>query len=315
MPKKYDENSIEILEGLEGIRVRPGMYIGGTDIKALHHLVYEILDNSIDEALAGFCNKIDITINKNGSITIEDNGRGIPVLKHKIAKKPTVEVIFTTLHSGGKFNSDGYNFSGGLHGVGLAVVNALSEKTTVEICRENKEWHLELSKGKVTKPTTSGKQIKKTGTKITFLPDKTIFENTNFNAQTLIEKIREIAYLNSGVTITFTDKRETSPEKITFKTKNGLTEFIDYLVSDKDLYLKSPIYFNDKKEDIQVECAIQFADEYNDALFSFVNNIKTTDGGTHELGFKNALTRAINNAAKTLGLIKDKDPVLTGEDI
>ena len=315
MAKKYDENSIEILEGLEGIRVRPGMYIGGTDTKALHHLVYEVLDNSIDEALSGYCNKIDITINKDGSITIEDNGRGIPVLKHQKVKKPTVEVIFTTLHSGGKFNSDGYNFSGGLHGVGLAVVNALSTYTKVDVYRENKHWHLELAKGKVTEPTKSVKAIKKTGTKITFLPDKTIFEDINFNSQTLIEKIRETSFLNSGITITFNDLRDKNFEKLTFKSKNGLTDFIDYLVDSKDCYLKTPIYFCENKEDIQVECAIQFVDEYTDSLFSFVNNIKTIDGGTHELGFKNALTRALNNAAKSLGLIKDKDPTINGDDI
>lgn len=313
--KKYDENSIEILEGLEGIRVRPGMYIGGTDQRALHHLVYEVLDNSIDEALSGHCNKIDITINKDGSITIEDNGRGIPVLKHKVAKKPTVEVIFTTLHSGGKFHSDGYNFSGGLHGVGLAVVNALSTYTKVDINRDNKQWHLELSKGKITKPTTAGKTIKKTGTKITFLPDKDIFEDIIFNSEILIEKIRETSFLNSGITITFEDLRDKNSERVTFKSKNGLNDFIEYLVSDKDLYLKNPIYFSEQKDDIQVECAIQFVDEYTDALFSYVNNIKTIDGGTHELGFKNALTKAFNNATKTLGISKEKDPIITGEDI
>lgn len=313
--KKYDENSIEILEGLEGIRVRPGMYIGGTDKRALHHLVYEVLDNSIDEAISGYCDKIDITINKDGSITIEDNGRGIPVLMHKKVKKPTVEVIFTTLHSGGKFHSDGYTFSGGLHGVGLAVVNALSTYTKVDIFRENKQWHLELSKGKITKPTKDIKLSKKTGTKITFLPDKDIFETIDFDNNILIEKIRETSFLNSGITITFNDLREPNFEKITFKSKNGLTDFINYVVADKDLYLKTPIYFSEKKEEIQVECAIQFADEYGDAIFSFVNDIKTVDGGTHELGFKNALTRAFNNAAKNLGIQKDKDPILTGDDI
>ena len=315
MTKKYDENSIEILEGLEGIRVRPGMYIGGTDQKALHHLVYEVIDNSIDEAIAGYCNKIDITINKDGSITIEDNGRGIPVFKHKIAKKPTVEVIFTTLHSGGKFHSDGYNFSGGLHGVGLAVVNALSTFTKVDINRDNKQWHVEFSKGKITKPTVAGKTIKKTGTKITFLPDKEIFKDINFQSDILIEKIKEISFLNSGITISFEDLRDKNIEKLTFKSKNGLTDFIDYLVSDKDLYLKSPIYFSEQKEEVHVECAMQFCDEYTDALLSYVNNIKTIDGGTHELGFKNALTKAFNNATKTLGISKEKDPIITGDDI
>lgn len=310
---EYNEKSIEVLEGLEGIRVRPGMYIGGTGIRALHHLAFEIIDNSVDEAISGNCSQIDITILKDGGICIEDNGRGIPVLPHPKFKKPTIEIIFSTLHSGGKFNSNGYSFSGGLHGVGLAVVNALSTKTIVEVSRDDYIWHLELSKGKITKPTQKGKKSKKTGTKITFYPDNDIFEEIIFDKEIILERIRETSFLNPSLTFTVKDLRENN-EVETFHYENGINDFVKYLTNAENSLLKEPIYFKAGDNNL-LECSIQFTDNYNENIYSFVNNIKTIDGGTHEIGFKNALTKAINDLCKEKGLIKEKDSVFTGEDI
>ena len=311
--QEYNEKSIEVLEGLEGIRVRPGMYIGGTGTKALHHLIFEIVDNSVDEALSGNCNKINVTILKDGGVCIEDNGRGIPVLNHPKFNKPTVEIIFSTLHSGGKFSSQGYSFSGGLHGVGLAVVNALSTKTIVDIKRDGFEWHLELSKGNITKHIVKGKKTKETGTKITFYPDEEIFETTTFIKDVIVERIKEICFLNPILTFNVADLRE-SKEIETYHFENGITDFIAHLTASETTILKEPIYFKHDNGNV-LECAIQFSDNYNENVYSFVNNIKTTDGGTHEIGFKNALTKVINDLCKEKGLIKEKDSLFTGDDI
>lgn len=311
--QEYNEKSIEILEGLEGIRVRPGMYIGGTGTRALHHLAFEIIDNSVDEAISGNCDLINIIIQKDGGISIEDNGRGIPVLNHPKFNKPTVEIIFSTLHSGGKFNSNGYSFSGGLHGVGLAVVNALSTKTIVDIKRDDYNWHLELSKGKITKHISKGKRTKETGTKITFYPDGDIFEDTFFNKDILIERIKETSFLNPNLTFNLTDLRENNNTE-TFHYENGISDFIIHLTHSENSLLKEPIYFKGGNENL-LECAIQFTDNYSENIYSFVNNIKTSDGGTHEIGFKNALTKVINDICREKGLIKEKDSNFLGEDI
>ncbi|MCD6583719.1 MAG: DNA topoisomerase (ATP-hydrolyzing) subunit B [Candidatus Omnitrophica bacterium] len=310
--QKYDATTIQVLGGIEAVRKRPAMYIGDTSTRGLHHLVYEVVDNSIDEATAGFCNKIKVTIHSDNSVTIEDNGRGIPVDIHKKEKKPAVEVVLTTLHAGGKFDNRIYKVAGGLHGVGVSVVNALSEWLEVEIRREGKVYHQRYQKGK---PTTSLKVIgkaKATGTKITFKPDRTIFPKTEFSFDYLSQRLRELAFLNRNLEIILIDERH--DKETAFKFKGGLVSFIEYLNRNKNPLHKKILYFCKEKEAIVVEGALQYNDGYKETIFTFANNINTVEGGTHLTGFKTALTRAINQYARSRNLLKDLNSI-SGEDV
>ena len=309
---KYDATNIQVLEGIEAVRKRPAMYIGDTSTRGLHHLVEEVIDNSIDEAGAGFCDKIKVVIYSDNSISVEDNGRGIPVDIHKTQKKPAVEVVLTTLHAGGKFDHRVYKVSGGLHGVGVSVVNALSEWLEVEVKRDNKIYHQKYQRGV---PLTSLKVIgkaKRTGTKITFKPDKEIFSNIEFSFDYLCQRLRELAFLNSNVEIILRDERE--EKEINFKFKGGLTSFVEYLNRNKNPLHKKIITFSKEKEGIFIEGAFQYNDGYKENIFSFANNINTVEGGTHLTGFKTALTRAINHYARTKNLLKNIDSI-SGEDV
>ncbi len=311
---KYDENQIQVLEGLEAVRKRPGMYIGSTASPGLHHLVYEIVDNSIDEALAGYCTEIRVDINPDNSCTVTDNGRGIPVGIHPQQGIPTVEVVLTILHAGGKFGGGGYKVSGGLHGVGSSVVNALSERLEVEVSNGEHVYYQSYERGK---PTCKLKVIgdtDKTGTKITFHPDPEIFETTVFDAEILIKRLREQAFLNKGVKIIFTDKRVEEPQEIVLHAEGGIKEFVTYLNKSKDVIHDDIIYFEASKSDMMVEVAMQYTTSYSETILSFANNIHTMDGGTHETGFKSGLTRVINDYGRKYNIIKEKDPNLSGED-
>ncbi|MBD3248411.1 DNA topoisomerase (ATP-hydrolyzing) subunit B [Candidatus Woesearchaeota archaeon] len=306
---EYGAKQIQVLGGLDAVRKRPGMYIGSTSIKGLHHLVYEAVDNSIDEALAGFCTRIDISLNKDGSVTIIDNGRGIPVDMHSKFNMPAVQVVMTKLHAGGKFGKGVYKVSGGLHGVGISVANALSKNLTVEIKRDGKIYKQEYARGK---PETELKVIgdtEGTGTTITFMPDEEIFETTDFHFDTLSSRLRELAFLNKGLMINVSDKR--TGKKHEFKYDGGIVSFIEYLDKNKTPLHKS-IYFEKEKDSSVVEIAMQYNDSYQDNIFTFANNINTEEGGTHLNGFKAALTRTFNNYAKKHNLIKDEK--LSGED-
>lgn len=309
--QKYDATTIQVLGGIEAVRKRPAMYIGDTSIRGLHHLVYEVVDNSVDEATAGFCTRIKVVIHTDGSISVEDNGRGIPVDMHKTEKKPAVEVVLTTLHAGGKFDNRVYKVAGGLHGVGISVVNALSEWLEVEIKREGKIFHQRYEKGK---PVTSLKVIgkaKHTGTKITFKPDREIFSTTEFSFDYLSGRLRELAFLNKNLEIFLTDER-TDKENV-FKFKGGLVSFIEYLNRNKNPLHKKIISFYKEKEGIIIEGALQYNDGYKEMIFSFANNINTIEGGTHLTGFKTALTRAINQYARAKNLLKNISSI-SGED-
>jgi len=311
----YSEKDIEVLEGLDAVRRRPGMYIGGTGIKALHHMFYEILDNAVDEAISGYCNEIRVTINKDGSVTVADNGRGIPVGKHPKLKKSTLEVILTTLHSGSKFGGNKYSYSGGLHGVGLSVVNALSEKLTVQVHREGQIWELNLEKGKPIDTTTPIGTTDKTGTIVTFKPDDTIFESVVFNSETMMDRIKEIAFLNQGLTIYFSDKREEPHIEEVFSYNGGITEYVAEINKTKTPLHKEVIFFRNERDNVVVECAMQYTDDFTESIYSFVNNVKTVDGGTHELGFKYGLSRVVNEIARVKNILKDKDSNISGDDI
>lgn len=312
---EYNDSSIQVLHGLEAVRKRPGMYIGSTDSRGLHHLVYEIVDNAVDEALAGFGKEINVTIHKDNSLTVTDNGRGMPVGMHS-SGIPTVEVIFTVLHAGGKFGQGGYKTSGGLHGVGASVVNALSEYLTVEIVREDKKYREEFKNGG--HPVGSLKKIGKTkqanGTVVTFKPDKQIFTTTVFNFNTLSERLRESAFLLKGVKITLTDERENQEQTQTFLYEEGIKEFVTYLNEDKDT-LGDVLYFDGSKEGVEVEIAAQYNDGYSENVLSFVNNVRTKDGGTHEVGMRSGWTKAFNEYARKVGLLKEKDKNLEGSDV
>ena len=310
----YDENQIQVLEGLEAVRKRPGMYIGSTSAAGLHHLVYEIVDNSIDEALAGYCSEIKVDINPDNSITVEDNGRGIPVGIHPQQGIPTVEVVLTILHAGGKFGGGGYKVSGGLHGVGSSVVNALSEHLEVEVSDGEHVHYQSYERGV---PTCKLKVIgdtDKTGTKITFKPDPEIFEVLVFDYDTLLKRLREQAFLNKGVKILLTDLRKEEPKTVTLYAEGGIKEFVTFLNVNKDPIHDEIIYFEGKREGMEVEVAMQYTTAYTETLLSFANNIHTIDGGTHETGFKTGLTKVINDYARKYNLIKEKDPALSGED-
>ena len=326
MPKtadtQYSAKSIQALEGLQAVRKRPGMYIGDVVKRGFHHLVYEVLDNCVDEALAGYCDTIKININKDESISIEDNGRGIPVDKHPVKKKPAVEVILTTLHAGGKFDSKTYAVSGGLHGVGVTVVNFLSEYLEVEICRDGAKWHQRYEIGKVATKLKSIGKSKSTGTKIIFKPDKEIFKpviNTNgkydfepkFDYQYLSNRLRELAFLNSGLKILIHDERSDQGE--TFYYKGGLISYVEHLNSGKKTISK-PILIKGKKDDTIVEISVQYNEGYSENIFSYVNNINTIEGGTHLSGFRSALTRSINKYAKDQNLLKNQNIQITGDD-
>ncbi|MEF2820875.1 DNA topoisomerase (ATP-hydrolyzing) subunit B [Clostridium sp.] len=312
--QSYDESQIQVLEGLEAVRKRPGMYIGSTSSRGLHHLVYEIVDNSIDEALAGFCENIEVAINEDNSITVIDDGRGMPVGIHPKMGKSTVEVIMTVLHAGGKFGGGGYKVSGGLHGVGASVVNALSEYCEVTVTREGHVWQQRYSRGNILCDLTKIGDSDGHGTKVMFKPDPEIFEDTIFDFEVLASRLRELAFLNKGIAITLIDKREEEERVEKYHYEGGIKEFVSYLNRNKEVLHESPIYVEGEKDGIIAEVALQYNDGYNESLYSFANNIDTIEGGTHLAGFKSALTRAINDYAKRFGHIKDSDKNLSGDD-
>ncbi len=311
----YSGKDITVLEGLEAVRKRPSMYIGSTGPKGLHHLVYEVADNSIDEALAGYCNNIEVTINSDNSITVIDDGRGIPVDVIPKYQRSAVEIVLTILHAGGKFGGKGYRVSGGLHGVGLSVVNALSSCLNVEVRRDGKTYVQEYAYGK---PTTTLKEIgksNKTGTTITFFADDQIFESVEYNFDVLAQRLRETAFLNKGLNISLTDKRSGQEKKEVFNYQGGIVDFVAHLNEKKTPLQKKIIYFERKEPDAEVEIAIQYNQSYMESIFTFANNINTHEGGTHLIGFKNALTRTMNDYARKKNLLKDNESNLSGEDI
>lgn len=313
--RKYDENQIQVLEGLEAVRKRPGMYIGSTSSRGLHHLVYEIVDNSIDEALAGYCKKIEVNINKDNSITVIDDGRGMPVGIHPKMGKSTVEVIMTILHAGGKFGGGGYKVSGGLHGVGASVVNALSEECRVTVKREGAIWQQEYSKGKVLTDVEKIGESSESGTQVYFKPDAEIFDEVIFDFEILAQRLRELAFLNKGIYIKLVDLREENEKEEVFHYEGGIKSFVSYLNRNKVALHEEPIYIEGIKDNVSVEVALQYNDGYTENIFSFANNIDTIEGGTHLVGFKTALTRAFNDYAKKFGHIKENDKNFTGDDI
>ncbi|MGH9015501.1 MAG: DNA topoisomerase (ATP-hydrolyzing) subunit B [Acidimicrobiia bacterium] len=313
----YAAKDITVLKGLEPVHERPGMYIGSTGPSGLHHLVYEVVDNSVDEAMAGECDRIEVTLLADGGCRVADNGRGIPVDNHRdYRSKSAAEVIMTTLHAGGKFGGDGYKISGGLHGVGVSVVNALSSRLVLEIHRDGGKWLQEYAKGgKPQGKLTKVKASKQRGTIVTFWPDPTVFEETDFRAQTLLERLREMAFLNKGLEIRFIDERADPPLKQTFKYSGGIVDFVRHLNASKDPLFKRVIAFEDSSASGQVDIAMQWNTGFYEGIHSFANNIATTEGGMHEEGFKKALTNAVNRYAKSKGLLKEKDLSILGEDI
>ena len=312
---KYDENQIQVLEGLEAVRKRPGMYIGSVSERGLHHLVYEIVDNSVDEALAGFCTEINVEILPDNVISVQDNGRGVPLGMHAKMHKPAIEVVYTILHAGGKFGGGGYKVSGGLHGVGGSVVNALSEWMYVEASNGDGLYRIEFARGKVTKELYKIADSKTTGTKVVFKADADIFETTVYNLETLIQRFREIAFLNKGLKITLWDKREEGTEQSIFHYEGGLKSFVEYLNKNREPVNKEIIWFETEQNDVQVEVALQYTTAYSENILSFVNNIHTGEGGTHVDGFKRGLTKAFNDYARRFNILKEKDANLQGEDI
>lgn len=313
--QQYGAEQIQVLEGLEAVRKRPGMYIGSTGPRGLHHLVYEIVDNSIDEALAGFCDEIKVTIHADNSITVEDNGRGMPVDNHPKMGIPAVEVIHTVLHAGGKFGGGGYKVSGGLHGVGASVVNALSTRMEVEIKRNGRIYKQEYAKGRTVTPLKEVGNARKTGSKSTFWPDPEIFDETEYDYETLERRLREMAFLNKGIKITLKDEREGKKQEETFHYEGGLKEFVKHLNTNKEPLHQDIIYFEVMDKEREVEVAMQYTDRYSEMLLSYANNINTTEGGFHMVGFKTALTRIINDYARKNKLLKENDDALSGEDV
>lgn len=310
----YGANQIQILEGLEAVRKRPGMYIGSTSARGLHHLVYEVVDNSIDEALAGYCTHIEVTIHKDNSITVTDNGRGIPVDMHE-SGKPAVEVVLTVLHAGGKFGGSGYKVSGGLHGVGVSVVNALSTNMEVKVKRDGKIHEITFEKGVTKEPLKVVGQTDETGTLVHFAPDAEIFDETVYDYDTLRHRLRELSFLNRGITIILTDERPEEVRQETFYFEGGISSFVEHLNRNKEVINPEPVYFNGTKDTTVVEIALQYNTSYSENIYSFVNNINTEEGGTHLAGFKSALTRAANDFARRQGIIKNNEDNLVGEDI
>ena len=315
MSAEYGADQIQILEGLEAVRKRPGMYIGSTSLKGLHHLVYEIVDNSVDEALAGECSHIEVFINEDNSITVVDDGRGIPVGINKKSGLPAVQVVFTVLHAGGKFGGGGYKVSGGLHGVGASVVNALSKWLEVLVETDGKAYKQRYERGKVVTPLEEIGPTDRHGTTVTFLPDEEIFEDTVFDYATIKQRLREMAFLTKGLRISLTDKREEGKKTDSFHYEGGIMEYVSYLNKNQTVLYDKIIYCEGKKGTVQVEVALQHNDGYNEGCYSFVNNINTPEGGTHLTGFRNALTKTFNEYAKLMKLVKENDPALTGEDI
>ena len=315
--ENYGADQIQILEGLEAVRKRPGMYIGTTSSRGLHHLVYEIVDNSVDEALAGYCGEISVTIEPDNSITVEDDGRGIPVDIQKKAGKPALEVVFTVLHAGGKFGGSGYKVSGGLHGVGASVVNALSRKLWVRVYRDGKIYQMDFERGKTTAPMriVESCEPERHGTSVHFQPDPEIFEETVYDFETLKVRLRETAFLTRGLRINLKDKREGQEQEKSFHFEGGIKEFVSYLNRGKDPLYSEVIYCEGEKDKIFVEVAMQHNDSYTENIYTFVNNINTPEGGTHLTGFKNALTKTFNDYARQHKLLKDSEPNLSGEDI
>lgn len=312
--REYTADQITVLEGLEPVRVRPGMYIGSTDEKGLHHLVYEVVDNSIDEALAGVCDLIKVTIKKDNSVIVEDDGSGIPVETHPKTGKSTLETVLTVLHAGGKFSNDAYQYSGGLHGVGVSCVNALSTYLIARVKRDGKMYEQRFEKGKtVTELTVIKENVRGTGTTIEFMPDDTIFETLNFDKNVLAKRFREMAFLNKGVKIEFADEREGYKEL--FHYEGGIKSFVEYINKSKKPLDHEVMYIEGEKETTKVEIAMQYTESYNETIVSFTNNIKTVDGGTHVVGFKSALTRALNDYARNKNILKEKDDNLSGDDV
>ncbi len=310
----YGANQIQILEGLEAVRKRPGMYIGSTSARGLHHLVYEVVDNSIDEALAGYCTHIEVTIHKDNSITVTDNGRGIPVDMHE-SGKPAVEVVLTVLHAGGKFGGSGYKVSGGLHGVGVSVVNALSSFMDVRVKRNGKIYEISFKRGETIEPLHVIGETDKTGTLVHFLPDATIFDETVYDYDTLKYRLRELSFLNRGITIILKDERDEEVRSEQFHFEGGISSFVEHLNRNKEVINPEPVYFNGTKDTTVVEIAMQYNTSYSENIYSFVNNINTEEGGTHLAGFRSALTRAANDFARRQGIIKSNEDNLVGEDI
>ena len=313
--QQYNAEQIQVLEGLEPVRKRPGMYIGSTGPRGLHHLVYEIVDNSVDEALAGYCKTINITIQSDDSIMVEDDGRGMPVDKHPKLGIPAVEVIHTVLHAGGKFGGSGYKVSGGLHGVGASVVNALSTKMVVEIKRDGKIYSQTYGQGKVLTPLTVIGEAKKTGSKTTFWPDPEIFDEVDYEFSTLEHRLREMAFLNKGVKITLKDEREGKKKQVIFHYEGGIREFVKHQNQNKVPIHQDIIYFEVERNDLEVELAMQYTDHYSELVLCYANNINTTEGGTHLIGLKSALTRVFNDYARKNKFLKDNDEALSGEDV
>ena len=312
----YDENQIQVLEGLEAVRKRPGMYIGTTSIRGLHHLVYEIVDNSIDEALAGHCDRITVTINPDNSVTVQDNGRGIPAGIHPKEGIPTPEVVYTILHAGGKFGGGGYKISGGLHGVGISVVNALSEWLEVEVCQKGKRFRQRYNRGVPQARLQVVGETQATGTKVTFMPDDEIFESTEFSYENLKTRLRELCYLNKGLRIRIEDLRPETPKKDEFCFEGGIRHFVEDLNKNKTVLLPEPIYFEETYGDVVVEISLQYNDGYNETVFAFANNINTEEGGTHLDGFKASLTKLLNEYGRKLNVLKDDEKdKLSGEDV
>ncbi len=311
----YGEDQIQVLEGLEAVRKRPGMYIGSTSSRGLHHLVYEIVDNSIDEALQGFCDHIQVSINEDNSITVVDNGRGIPVGRHAKMGISTLEVVHTVLHAGGKFGGDGYKVSGGLHGVGASVVNALSEWMIVDVSREGKVHRQRYERGAPVTPVTDIEVTESTGTKTTFKPDPEIFEEIDYDYEILLKRFREIAFLNRNVIISLEDLRSEEPLSVTLHYEGGIMSFVEYINKNKEIIHPEVIYFSGSKESADIEIALQYTDSYNENVYSYANNIPTSEGGTHMTGFKTAITKVINDYARKIGILKEADKNLSGEDV
>jgi len=311
----YDAKSITVLDGLEAVRKRPGMYVGSTGTRGLHHLIYEVVDNSIDEAMAGYCTHISVTLEPDGSVTVVDDGRGIPVGEIARFKKSAVEVVLTMLHAGGKFGGGGYKVAGGLHGVGLSVVNALSEWLRVEVCRDGGRYSQDYERGKPTSKLERVEACRKTGTTIKFKPDHKVFEELDFKHETITQRLREVAYLNAGLEISLNDKRTEDEKQDLYQYDGGIIDFVLFMNSSKETIQKRVTYMKGAREDAEVEVAMQYNNGFIDNIFTFTNNINTHEGGSHLVGFKAALTRTINDYARTRGLIKEKDASLSGEDV
>jgi len=311
----YDAKDITVLEGLSAVRKRPSMYIGSTGSRGLHHLIYEVIDNSIDEAMAGFCDNVLVVLNKDNSVTVVDNGRGIPVKKVEKFNKTAVEIVLTKLHAGAKFGGEGYKVSGGLHGVGVSVVNALSEKLSAEVRRDGHIYRQDYKRGEPVTGLIKGEKTSAHGTAITFYPDKEIFEEIDYKFEILASRMKEMAFLNKGLKITLVDVRGESEKKEIYQYEGGIVDFVKYLCEKKDVLHKKVIYIKNKVDDHEVEIVMQYTDGYSESIFSFANNINTTEGGTHLSGFKGAITRTINDYARSNNILKEKEENLSGEDI